>query len=99
MRAVSVPVLAAAVLLVTGPAWAFKVPEANAAWPTPHQQELAYADNARQPYAMTYSDEAARRLGLAGGGWEAFSAHTDNSTNATLKGGFDSHGAVLRLQW
>lgn len=95
MRVFSLAGLAAATLLVTAPAFAFRAPETNAAWPTPHQLEAA--DNQHRPYAESYSDEAARRLGLADGRWEAFSA--GNSSKATLKGGFDSHGAVLRLQW
>ena len=76
---------------------AFRVPEANAAWPTPHQQESRYADSTTQPYTTTYSDEAAQRLGLADGRWNAFEAHS--SDGSTLKGGFDTNGAVLRLQW
>lgn len=99
MRLLFASGLAVAALLVAGPACAFQVPQATDAWPTPHQQEARYADTARQPYAESYSDEAARRLGVADGRWEAFSARTDNATGATLKGGLDSHGAVLRLQW
>jgi hypothetical protein len=97
MRELSVAGLAAAALLVAGPAFAFRVPDPNAAWPTPHQREAPYADQERQPYAMTYSDEAARRLGLADGRWEAF--NSQSATGPTFKGGLDTHGAVLRLQW
>ena len=47
---------------------------------------------------MTYSDEAARSLGLADGRWEAFDSHPAIPM-PSLKGGFDTGGAVLRLQW
>lgn len=97
MRKLSVSGLAVAALLVAGPAFAFRAPDPNAPWPTPHQREAAYADQERQPYTMSYSDEAARSLGLTDGRWEAF--NSQSPTGATLKGGFDTHGAVLRLQW
>jgi hypothetical protein len=88
--------LVAAAVLAASPAFAFQVPQTNAAWPTQHQREALYADH-QQPYTTTYTDEAARRLGLGDGGWEAF--RSQPAGGATLKGGFDTHGAVLRLQW
>jgi hypothetical protein len=97
MRKLSASGLVVAALLVAGPAFAFRVPDPNAAWPTPHQREAGYADQERQPYAMSYSDEAARRLGLADGRWEAFSSQS--AAGPTLKGGLGTRGAVLRLQW
>ena len=97
MRKRVVSGLAVAALLVAGPAFAFRAPDPNAPWPTPHQREVTSADQERQPYAMSYSDEAARSLGLTDGRWEAF--HSQSTTGATLKGGFDTRGAVLRLQW
>ena len=97
MRKLSVPGLTMAALLVAGPAFAFRVPDPNAPWPTPHQRDVGYADQERQPYAMNYSDEAARSLGLTDGRWEAF--NSQSAGGATLKGGLDTHGAVLRLQW
>jgi hypothetical protein len=97
MRKLSVAGLATAALLVAGPAFAFRVPDPNAALPTPHQLENRYADTVSEPYARSYSDEAARRLGLADGRWEAF--NSQSAAGATLKGGFDTRGAVLRLQW
>ena len=96
MRKRVVSGLVVATLLVAGPAFAFRVPDPNAPWPTPSQREAGYADQEHQPYAMNYSDEAAQRLGLADGRWEAFKSQ---SAGATLKGGFDTRGAVLRLQW
>ena len=97
MRKRVVSCLAVTALLVAGPAFAFRVPDPNAPWPTPHQREAGYTDQERQPYAMSYSDEAARRLGLSDGRWEAF--NSQSTTGATLKGGLDTRGAVLRLQW
>ena len=97
MRRLFASGLVVAALLVAGPAFAFRVPDPNAAWPTPHQREAAYADRERQPYAMNYSDEAAQRLGLADGRWEAF--QSQSVAGPTLKGGLDARGAVLRLQW
>ena len=99
MRKLAVTALVALALVKAAPALAFRVPDANAPLPTPHQQEVRYADSVSQPYAMNYSDEAAHRLGLAEGRWEAFDARAGTSGGATLKGGFDTHGAVLRLQW
>ena len=97
MRKLSVAGLAVAALLVAGPAFGFRAPDPNAPWPTPHQRETGYANQERQPYAMSYSDEAARSLGLTDGRWEAFNSKSTGGT--TLKGGFDTRGAVLRLQW
>jgi hypothetical protein len=97
MRKLSVSGLVVASLLVAGPACAFRVPDPNAPLPTPHQREAGYADRERQPYAMSYSDEAAQRLGLADGRWEAF--NSQSPAGPTFKGGLDTRGAVLRLQW
>lgn len=99
MRKLVLPALAALALIGTGPAFAFRVPDTNAPLPTPHQQEVRYADSVRQPYAMSYSDEAARRLGLADGHWEAFNTQAGDSLAPTLKGGFNTRGVVLHLQW
>lgn len=99
MRKLALSALVLLALVKAGPAFAFRIPDANAPLPTPHQQEVRYGDTAPQPYAMSYSDEAASRLGLADGRWEAFDAHSADPTGPSLKGGFDSRGAVLRLQW
>jgi hypothetical protein len=91
--------LVAATLLLAGPAFAFRVPEANAPYPTPHQQDVRYADSQEQPWRQTYSDEAARRMGVADGTWQAFGTPVGESARFSLKGGLGSRGAVLRLQW
>ena len=93
----------AAVFLVlmdgTAPVWAFRVPDTSTAWPTEHQLEQRYADQPSQPYAMNYTDEAAQRLGVQDGKWEAFSTHSSNPLMPSLKGGIDSGGAMISLQW
>jgi hypothetical protein len=81
----------------SGPAWAFRVPDSSTAPPTPHQLELA--GNSPQPYAMTYGDEAARRLGIQDGKWEAFDIRSSNSLMPSLKGGLDGGRPMIRLQW
>ena len=79
------------------PAWAFRMPDRNAAPPTQHQLETA--DTPPQPYAMTYGDEAARKLGIRDGKWEAFGTRSSNPLMPSLKGGIDSGRAMIRLQW
>ena len=77
-------------------ALAFQIPAANVPYPTPHQREAAI--NEPHPWAMTYGDEAARRLGVQNGRWEAFGANSADS-RFSLKGGINGQGAVLRLTW
>jgi hypothetical protein len=91
--------LTAAALLRAGPAFAFRAPEPNAPYPTPHQQDVDYAGTQAQPWSQSYSDEAARRLGVADGKWQAFGGTVGDSSRFSLKGGLDTRGAVLRLQW
>jgi hypothetical protein len=79
------------------PAWAFRVPDSNTPPPTQHQMDVRYADSQPQPYAMTYTDEAARKLGIQDGQWEAFGARSSDSWS--LKGGMDGGGPMIRLQW
>lgn len=80
----------------TAPALAFRIPEPNAPYPTQHQQEARFAEP-QQPWATSYSDEAARRLGVQDGRWEAFGS--SDSAPYRLKGGIGTNGAVLRLTW
>lgn len=80
----------------TGQALAFRIPEPNAPYPTQHQLEARYAER-DQPWAMSYSDQAARRLGVQDGRWEAFG--NSDSAPYRLKGGIGTNGAVLRLTW
>ena len=62
----------------TTPAWAFRIPDSRAAPLTQHQMDLRYADRRIQPYAMNYADEAARKLGIQDGKWEAFDTHSSD---------------------
>ena len=50
------------------------------------------------PYAMNYSDEVARNLGMTDGHMDLFSTRSDPNT-PYVSGGVDSGGAMLRLQW
>jgi len=83
----------------SGPAWAFRLPEANPIPLTEHQRLLRYADSQPQPYAMNYSDEAARNLGVANGRWEAFSTRSQDPLMPSFKGGIDGGRAMIGLQW
>jgi hypothetical protein len=83
----------------TASASAFGMPQTNAAWPTPHQLEERDPDSTPQPYAMNYSDEAAQKLGVQDGRWEAFSTQSSDPLMPSLKGGIDHGGAMLSLQW
>jgi hypothetical protein len=48
---------------------------------------------------MNYSDEAAQRLGVKDGHWEAFHTQPSSPLEPSLNAGVDSGGAMLRLQW
>ena len=91
--------LPALISLTAAPAWAFRMPEPNAPYPVPHQTELRYAESPKQPYATSYSDEAARRLGVEDGKWEAFSTHSRDPLMPSFRGGIDSGKASIGLQW
>jgi hypothetical protein len=93
--------LIACLALVAGPgsAWAFVAPDMTPVLPTEHQLEARYAQNTSQPYAMTYSDEAARRLGVEDGKWEAFHSRPSDPLMPSLRGGIDRSGAMISLQW
>jgi hypothetical protein len=66
-----------------------------------HQMDLRDADSAKPAYAMSYSDEAAQSLGVAGGKWEAFDTGHSSSEPflPSLHGGVDSGAAMIKLQW
>jgi hypothetical protein len=80
-------------------AFAFRPPETNTAFPTQHQLAQRYADTQKQPYAMNYTDEAAQRLGVHDGRWEAFETRSSDPLMPSFKGGVDSGGAMFKLQW
>ena len=69
-------------------AWAFRLPDGIPV--TEHQRELRYADNQTQPYAMSYTDEAARNLARLAG--------RTHRLIAALKGG-EIDAAVIALPY
>ena len=83
--------------LATAPAWAFATPQTNAVLPTQHQQDQRSSDDQATPYAMNYTDEAAQRLGVKDGKWEAFNSRS--SDPISLRGGMDSGRPMISLQW
>ncbi|HWU56574.1 MAG TPA: hypothetical protein VN175_13785 [Rhizomicrobium sp.] len=91
--------LTALIPLTAAPAWAFRIPAPDAPYPTPHQRELRYADSPKQPYATNYTDEAARRLGVENGNWEAFSTHPSAPLMPRFRGGIEGGRATIGLQW
>ena len=74
----------------------YRIP-GNVAWPTEHQRALRYAETQSQPYAMNYADEAAQRLGVKDGKWEAFTPRSGDMPS--VKGSLDSGRPMLILQW
>ena len=86
-------------MLVAGAAKAFRAPETNVAWPTQHQREARYVDNISSPYAMNYADEAAQRLGVHEGRWEAFDTRSSDPLMPSFHGGIDQGRAAISLQW
>ena len=86
-----------ALLIAAAPAWAFPAPDPG--WPTQHQIDSRANAAPPQPYAMTYSDEAAQALGVRDGQWEAFNTRSDDPLVPSFKGGVDHGAAMLRLQW
>jgi len=87
----------AALAAGSGSAWAFRTPDANAAWPTEHQKALRYAETRSRPYAMSYTDQAAQKLGMRDGQWEAFAPRS--SDMPSVRGSMDSGRPMLILQW
>ena len=100
MRPIPAFVLSCLVLIAaTAPAFAFRPPETNTAFPTQNQLDQRYADSQSQPYAMNYSDEAARSLGAHDGRWQAFETYSSDPLVPSFKGGVDNGAAMLKLQW
>jgi hypothetical protein len=89
----------AVVALAAGsvPALGFRTPDVTTPPPTEHLRQLRFVDNQTQPYAMNYTDEAARKLGVKDGHWEAFEPRSGDMPS--LKGGLDSGRPMLILQW
>jgi hypothetical protein len=100
MRCFGILALAAAALAAgSGPGWAFRLPDPNAAPLTEHQIQLRAAESTPRPYAMNYTDEAAQTLGVHNGKWEAFSTQSRDPLSPRFKGGIDGGRAMIGLQW
>ena len=58
-------------------------------------------DDKPQPYAMSYSDEAAQTLGIRQGHMDVFQARPaeGDSLAPTVSGGLGGDGAMFKLQW
>jgi hypothetical protein len=91
--------LAFAAFAASSPALAFPLFNPAAPQPTQHQLESRYAENQSQPYAMNYTDEAAQRLGVHDGEWEAFNTHSSDPLVPSFQGGVDHGAAMLKLEW
>jgi hypothetical protein len=78
-------------------AQAFRTPDSNGTLTTEHQKQLRVADDQAQPYAMSYTDEAAQKLGIRDGRWDAFEPRSGDMPS--LKGGMDGGRPMLMLQW
>lgn len=73
-------------------------PDLDPSYPIPHVRETQVAGRA-QPYAMNYTDQMAQSLGIRDGRWEVFDPGSNHPLMPSLKGGIDSGGPMLRLQW
>lgn len=58
-------------------------------------------EDAKRPYPMNYTDEAAQTLGFRDGRLDLFSSRPveNNPFVPVLSGGLGGGGAMLRLQW
>jgi hypothetical protein len=57
-------------------------------------------DDKRSPYAMNYTDELARNLGVKDGRMDVFATHPESSGYMpSISGGVGGDGAMFRLKW
>jgi len=56
-------------------------------------------DDTTSPYAMTYTDEVARSLGVKDGHMDVFSTQPVSSYMPSFSAGVDQGGAMFRLKW
>jgi hypothetical protein len=68
---------------------------------TDHEKMLKYKDQqAAQPYAMNYADEAAQTIGVREGRWEVIdTGHSGSGLMPNVSGGIDRGNPMLKLQW
>jgi hypothetical protein len=106
MRGRTAAILVLSMMAAT-PAWAGfgpRVPGANslaAPLSYPGAPKPAAPEQAKQPYAMNYTDEAAQTLGVRDGRMDVFSTRPASRSGLmpTISGGLGGEGAMLRLQW
>jgi hypothetical protein len=98
-RTFALLIATAALALGAAPVRAGAMPDFNPAVPSEHVREARYADTQPQRYPTTWGDEAAQRLGVQDGKWEAFRTEPSSRLEPSLNAGVDSGGAMLRLQW
>ena|ERR1700761_90363 len=91
-------IAAAALAFGAWPARAGVMPDLNPVLPE-HVREAKYADADTQRYPTTWSDEAAQRLGVQDGKWEAFHTTPSSQFEPSFSAGADAGGAMLKLQW
>lgn len=65
----------------------------------PGAPKPVYDDPRPSPYAMTFTDEAARSLGVQNGRMDVFSTRSSSSYMPSISGGVGGDGAMLRLKW
>ena len=100
MQRLALLCLCAGSVLAAGPAAAARLPDFNPVFPIEHQTEGRNAEQPQAPYAMNYTDELARSLGVKGGRMDLFDSGPSGSAYLpAIKGGVDGGGAMLRLQW
>ena len=56
-------------------------------------------EEAKSPYAMTYTDEVAQSLGVKDGHMDVFSTGPVSGYMPSFSAGVDGGGAMLRLKW
>lgn len=99
MRSFGIILCSGAVLLLGClPGHAFSRPDPNPGYPVPHVQESKLKEPT-QPYVRNYTEDMAQSLGMRDGHWEVFDGGSAHSLMPSLKGGIDSGGPMLRLQW
>lgn len=91
--------MAAALILGAAPAGAGTLPNLDSGLTSEHVREARDAEREPQRYPTVWGDEAAQRLGVKDGRWEAFSTAPSSGLAPSLNAGVDSGGAMLRLQW
>lgn len=97
-RTFALLIAAAALALGAAPARA-GVPDFNPVVPSEHVREARVAETQPQRFPTVWGDQAAQRLGVQNGRWEAFSTTPSSRLAPSLNAGVDSGGAMLRLQW